>query len=66
MEADSWNTRAAETLMSSGLANECLRILLEPAEVGGDAWANLAAIEAALGQVRRSGTMTHARDLRTH
>ena len=53
VEAGIWTARAAETLLGSGLADECLRILIEPAEEPGDARANLAGIEAALGPVSR-------------
>jgi uncharacterized protein (DUF849 family) len=53
VEAGIWNAQAAETLVRSGLADACLRILLEPAEEAGDVRANLARIEAALGQVSR-------------
>lgn len=53
VEAGIWTARAAETLLGSGLADECLRILIEPAEEPGDARANLAGIEAALGRVSR-------------
>ena len=53
VEAGIWTARAAETLLGSGLADECLRILIEPAEEPGDARANLAGIEAALGRISR-------------
>jgi uncharacterized protein (DUF849 family) len=49
VEAGVWNAGAATVLRRSGLAHECLRVLIEPAEEGGDAIANLAAIEAVLG-----------------
>lgn len=52
VEAGIWTARAAETLLGSGFIDECLRILIEPAEEPGDARANLAEIEAALGLVR--------------
>jgi uncharacterized protein (DUF849 family) len=51
VEAGVWNVRSAETLLSGGLANQCLRILIEPAETMGDAIANLERIEATLGEV---------------
>jgi uncharacterized protein (DUF849 family) len=53
VEAGIWNAQAADTLVRSGLADACLRILIEPAEEAGDARANLVRIEAALGQVSR-------------
>jgi uncharacterized protein (DUF849 family) len=40
VEAGVWNSRSAEALLRSGLADECLRILIEPAEETGDARAN--------------------------
>lgn len=54
VEAGVWNARAAQTLRGSGLAHECLRVLIEPAEDGGDAMTNLKQIEAALGQAAPS------------
>jgi uncharacterized protein (DUF849 family) len=51
VEAGVWNVRSADALLSGGLANECLRILIEPAEAMGDAMANLEQIEATLGRV---------------
>jgi uncharacterized protein (DUF849 family) len=51
VEAGIWTARAGEILVGSGIADECLRILIEPAEEPGDARANLAGIEAALGHV---------------
>jgi uncharacterized protein (DUF849 family) len=51
VEAGIWTAQAAETLLASGLSDECLRLLIEPAEEPGDAGANLARIEAALGRV---------------
>ena len=48
VEAGVWNAQAARTLQSCGLAQECLRILIEPAEEKGDAMAALNQIEAAL------------------
>jgi uncharacterized protein (DUF849 family) len=53
VEAGIWNAQAAETLVRSGLADTCLRILIEPAEQAGDARANLVCIEAALGRIGR-------------
>lgn len=49
VEAGIWNAHAAGILMESGLAEACLRILIEPAEEQGDARANLTEIEAVLG-----------------
>ena len=51
VEAGVWNVRAAQALLGGALANECLRILIEPAEEMGDAKANLEQIEATLGRV---------------
>jgi uncharacterized protein (DUF849 family) len=53
VEAGIWNAPAAVALMSSGLANKCLRILLEPAEASCSARANLLQIEAVLSGVAR-------------
>ena len=52
VEAGIWNSDAASTLLDSGLAEECVRILLEPAEEPGHAVTNLARIETALGPSR--------------
>jgi uncharacterized protein (DUF849 family) len=49
VEAGIWNARAARSLQDSGLAHRCLRVLIEPAEGGGDAMANVEQIETALG-----------------
>ncbi|MCI0336654.1 MAG: 3-keto-5-aminohexanoate cleavage protein [Acidobacteria bacterium] len=49
VEAGVWNARVARALLSSGLADECLRVLIEPCEEPGDAMANLGEIEAMLG-----------------
>ncbi len=49
VEAGVWNARAAEAWVGSGLAGECLRVLIEPGEEPGDARAKLEEIEAALG-----------------
>ncbi len=54
VEAGIWNAQAAETLVRSGLADACLRILIEPAEEAGDVRANLVHIEAALRRVSRA------------
>lgn len=51
VEAGVWNVRAAQALLGGGLVNECLRILIEPAEEIADARANLEQIEATLGRV---------------
>jgi uncharacterized protein (DUF849 family) len=51
VEAGIWNVRSAQALLGAGLANECLRILIEPAEATGDARANLEQIEARLGRI---------------
>lgn len=51
VEAGIWNAKAAATLLRSGLTDECLRILIEPAEEGGSAKANLEEIEATMGHV---------------
>ena len=48
VEAGIWNAPAARTLIDSGLADHCLRILLEPAEASCNARANLVQIEAML------------------
>ena len=53
VEAGIWTAQAAETLLHSGLADECLRVLIEPAEEPGDARANVDRIEAALAPVSR-------------
>jgi uncharacterized protein (DUF849 family) len=46
-------------LLSGGLANECLRILIEPAEDMGDAMANLEQIEATLGRIGQPRLLLH-------
>jgi uncharacterized protein (DUF849 family) len=51
VEAGIWNAPAALTLLESGLADKCLRILIEPAEGSCSARANLQQIEAALNGV---------------
>ena len=48
VEAGIWNAPAAATLVNSGLAVDCLRVLLEPAEASCSARANLLQMEAAL------------------
>lgn len=54
VEAGVWNGRAAETFRRSGLARECLRVLIEPAEDGGDVMTNVTQIETGLGPAPRS------------
>jgi uncharacterized protein (DUF849 family) len=53
VEAGVWNVRSAQALLSCGLVNECLRILIEPAEGSGDAMAHLDEIEVTLGRLSR-------------
>ena len=53
VEAGIWNAPAAVSLIKSGLADECLRILLEPAEASCSARANLVQIEDVLIGVTR-------------
>ena len=48
VEAGIWNAPAAVALIRSGLADHCLRILLEPAEASCSARANLLQMEDAL------------------
>ena len=48
IEAGIWNAPAAVSLVKSGLADRCLRILLEPAEASCSAQMNLLQMEAAL------------------
>ena len=43
---------AAEILLNSGFADECPRILIEPAEGSGDARTNVSEIEIVLNRVR--------------
>jgi uncharacterized protein (DUF849 family) len=50
VEARIWTAQAAETLLTSGLDNECLRILIEPAGQSGDGGANLLRIEGPRGR----------------
>ena len=51
VEAGIWNAPAAVALVDSGLADKCLRILLEPAEASCSARANLLQMENALAGV---------------
>jgi uncharacterized protein (DUF849 family) len=53
IEAGLWDARAARLLVESGLANQCLRILLEPAGGAGDPTANVDAMERELAGVER-------------
>jgi uncharacterized protein (DUF849 family) len=53
VEAGIWNAPAAVSLIKSGLADECLRILLEPAEASCSARVNLVQIEDVLIGVTR-------------
>ncbi len=53
VEAGIWNAPAAQRLVRSGLADRCLRILLEPAEASCSARINLRQIEATLAGVER-------------
>lgn len=48
VEAGVWNAPAAATLVESGLADDCARILLEPAEASCRARVNLLQIESVL------------------
>lgn len=48
VEAGIWNAPAARALIDSGLADHCVRILLEPAEASCNARMNLTQIEATL------------------
>lgn len=49
IEAGIWNAPAAQILLDSDVVDQCLRILIEPAEGSGNARANLTQIEQALG-----------------
>ena len=51
VEAGIWNAPAAVTLIKSGLAGSCLRVLLEPAEASCSARTNLLQMEEALSGV---------------
>jgi uncharacterized protein (DUF849 family) len=53
IEAGVWNASAAKRLLKSGLADRCLRILIEAGEEPGDPRANLERIETALGPLDR-------------
>ena len=53
VEAGIWNAPAALTLVETGLAGHCLRILIEPAEGSCRAHGNLEQIEASLDSVDR-------------
>jgi uncharacterized protein (DUF849 family) len=53
VEAGIWTGAAAEILLNSGFADDCLRLLIEPAEGPGDARINLSEIETALDRVTR-------------
>jgi len=53
VEAGIWTARAAKILLGSGLAELCLRLLIEPAEEPCDARANLAEIEKVMDNVSR-------------
>ncbi|MBV9488356.1 MAG: 3-keto-5-aminohexanoate cleavage protein [Verrucomicrobia bacterium] len=48
IEAGVWNVEAARTFQATGLARECLRVLLEPGQQPGKPEARLAEIEAVL------------------
>ncbi len=54
VEAGVWNGRAARILRESGLAHDCLRVLIEPAEDSADAMSNFLEIEAVLGSLSAS------------
>jgi uncharacterized protein (DUF849 family) len=53
VEAGVWTADAARALVDSGLGEDCLRILIEPAEAPGEAVATLHAIETVLHGVGR-------------
>jgi uncharacterized protein (DUF849 family) len=53
VEAGIWNAPSAVTLIKSGLAESCLRVLLEPAEASCSAWTNLLQMEQVLSGVTR-------------
>ena len=57
VEAGIWDVAAAERLHGSGLASDCLRLLLEPAQTPGDAQTRLHGIEAALADVKNPGLL---------
>jgi uncharacterized protein (DUF849 family) len=52
VEAGIWNAPAAVSLMKSGLADACLRLLLEPAEASCSARANLVQMEDVLATAK--------------
>ena len=52
VEAGIWNAPAAVSLVRSGMADACLRILLEPAEASCNARANLRQMEDVLASVK--------------
>ena len=54
VEAGVWTAQAAHALRRSGLAHECLRVLIEPSENGCDAMTNFEQIETELGQASTS------------
>ena len=54
VEAGVWTAQAAQALRHSGLAHECLRVLIEPSENGCDAMTNFEQIETELGQASTS------------
>lgn len=62
VEAGVWNAKAAIALLGSGLAGECLRVLIEPGEEPGDATINLVEIEAALSDIS-TPRLLHGLDL---
>jgi uncharacterized protein (DUF849 family) len=53
-EAGIWNTAAARFLLDRKLVDQCLRIMIEPAEEPGDARANFERIQMTLDQVDRA------------
>jgi hypothetical protein len=54
VEAGVWNARAARILKDCGLAQDCRRALIEPAEDGSDPMTNLEKIESTLGELTLS------------
>jgi uncharacterized protein (DUF849 family) len=50
VEAGVWTGEAAQAVRRSGLAHQCLRVLIEPAEDGRDAMTNFKQIETELGE----------------
>ena len=63
VEAGIWNAPAAVSLVRSGLADACLRILLEPAEASCSARANLVQMEDVLIGVDAPAAASRARAL---